>query len=285
MNPIEQALWFIENRLAGDISLEAIARSVGVSSHHLARAFGAATGQSLMRYARGRRLSEAAKSLVTGAPDILMVALGAGYGSHEAFTRAFREQFRMTPEHCRSLGNLNHIQLVEPIRMDKSLLIELDQPRFEELGELLIAGFGSRYTFDTNEGIPAQWQRFAPHIGAVPAQLGPETYGVACNFDNGGSFEYIAGLRVSDFDDLPDGFATIRIRAQHCAVFSHPAHVSMLRRTHYTIWNQWLPGSGLEMEDAPNFEQYGKDFNPMSGYGPIEVWMPVNHRPTGAKRG
>lgn len=89
MNPIEKTLWFIESRLAGDISLEAIARSVGVSSHHLARAFGAATGQSLMRYARGRRLSEAAKSLVTGAPDSLLVALGAGYGSHEAFTRAF----------------------------------------------------------------------------------------------------------------------------------------------------------------------------------------------------
>src|ERR1700680_1058571 len=75
MNPIEKALWFIENRLAGDISLEAMARSVGVSSHHLARAFGAATGQSLMRYARGRRLSEAARSLSAGAPDILAVAL------------------------------------------------------------------------------------------------------------------------------------------------------------------------------------------------------------------
>ena len=191
MNPVEKALWFVENRLAGEVSLQAIARSVGVSNHHLARAFGAATGQSLMRYARGRRLSEAARSLVTGAPDILMVALDAGYGSHEAFTRAFREQFGMTPEHCRSLGNLDHIQLVEPIRMDKSLLIDLDEPRFEELGELLIAGFAARYTFDTNQGIPAQWQRFGPHIGAVPAQFGPETYGVACNFDNGGSFEYV----------------------------------------------------------------------------------------------
>jgi AraC family transcriptional regulator len=282
MNPVEKALWFVENRLAGEVSLQAIARSVGVSNHHLARAFGAATGQSLMRYARGRRLSEAARSLVTGAPDILMVALDAGYGSHEAFTRAFREQFGMTPEHCRSLGNLDHIQLVEPIRMDKSLLIDLDEPRFEELGELLIAGFAARYTFDTNQGIPAQWQRFGPHIGAVPAQFGPETYGVACNFDNGGSFEYVAGVRVSDFGELPDGFATIRIPARRYAVFRHPAHVSMLRRTHYTIWNQWLPSSGVEIADAPNFERYGKEFNPMTGSGPIEVWMPVNHRATGA---
>ncbi len=83
MYPVERALWFIENRISGDISLQAIAASAGVSSHHLARAFGAATGQSLMRYARGRRLSEAARSLAAGAPDILAVALDAGYGSHE----------------------------------------------------------------------------------------------------------------------------------------------------------------------------------------------------------
>jgi AraC family transcriptional regulator len=46
-----------------------------------------------MRYVRGRRLTEAAKVLSDGAPDILTVALDAGYGSHEAFTRAFRDQF------------------------------------------------------------------------------------------------------------------------------------------------------------------------------------------------
>jgi AraC family transcriptional regulator len=36
MYPVERALWFIENRLSGEISLQAIAASVGVSSHHLA---------------------------------------------------------------------------------------------------------------------------------------------------------------------------------------------------------------------------------------------------------
>jgi hypothetical protein len=40
--------------------------------------------------------------LVNGAPDILNVALDAGYGSHEAFTRAFREQARISSSECRS---------------------------------------------------------------------------------------------------------------------------------------------------------------------------------------
>src|SRR3984893_17905139 len=124
MYPVERALWFIENRISGDISLQAIAASAGVSSHHLARTFGAATGQSLMRYARGRRLSEAAHALTAGAPDILGVALSAGYGSHEAFTRAFHEQFGVTPKSCRAAGSLDHIRLVEPISYAVFFLIK-----------------------------------------------------------------------------------------------------------------------------------------------------------------
>jgi len=275
MNPVEEALWFVENRLSGELSLRQVARSVGVSPHHLARAFGMATGQSFMRYARARRLSEAARTLVAQQPDILSVALEAGYGSHEAFTRAFRDQFGVTPEAFRTAASTDHIKLVEPIRMDKSLFIDLSPPRMADGEALLIAGLGARYTFDTNEGIPTQWQRFGPHIGHVPGQAGPQTYGVACNFDDAGSFEYVAGVRVTDFGELPAGFAAVRIPAHRYAVFDHPGHVSMLRRTHHTIWSHWLPASGLRMADSPNFERYGADFDPISGTGPVEVWMPV----------
>src|ERR1700687_3777327 len=172
MYPVERALWFIENRIAGDISLQAIAASAGVSSHHLARAFSAATGQSLMRYARGRRLSEAARSLSAGAPDILAVALDAGYGSHEAFTRAFREQFDRTPEAIRKQGHLADVKLLEPITMEETLRTSVPPVRFEHGKALLIAGIVQRYTCETSAGIPSQWQRFMPHVGAVPAQIG-----------------------------------------------------------------------------------------------------------------
>lgn len=54
-------------------------------------------------------------------------------------------------------------------------------------------------------------------------------------------------MKVTEFSDLPEGFATVRISAQRYAIFRHPAHVSMLRRTHYTIWNKWLPASDVKM--------------------------------------
>jgi AraC family transcriptional regulator len=257
VNPVEKALWFIENRLSVEVSLQTIAADVGVSSHHLARAFDEATGTSVMRYARRRRLSEAARALVDGAPDILSVALDAGYGSHEAFTRAFREHFGVTPESCRAGRTLQNLQLVEPIRMDKSLMIELPPPRFEDGEGLLIVGLSARYRFSTNEGIPAQWRRFAPFIGAVPRQRGPETYGVSHNFDDDGEFDYVAGVRVSSLGEIADELAALTIPAHRYAVFTHRGHVSMLRRTHYTIWNKWQPEAGLEIANAPNFERYG----------------------------
>src|SRR4051812_44837511 len=102
MNPVGKALWFIESHFAEELTLDDIAHCGCVSRFHLARAFEAATGVPVMRYVRGRRLSEAARRLADGAPDILTVAIDAGYGSHEAFTRAFREQFGLTPEALRA---------------------------------------------------------------------------------------------------------------------------------------------------------------------------------------
>ncbi len=111
MNPAQKALWFIESHLASELTLEEISDIAGVSRFHMVRAFAAATGHSVMRYVRARRLSEAARALAAGAPDILTVALDADYGSHEAFTRAFRDHFGVTPEAVRSLARIDHIKI------------------------------------------------------------------------------------------------------------------------------------------------------------------------------
>jgi AraC-like DNA-binding protein len=114
MSVSARALWYIESHLGGDLSLELIARDVGVSPYHLSRAFGTATGCGLAHYVRARRLSEAAKALLNGAPDILSVSLDSGYGSHEAFTRAFRQHFGLTPERARAQRPTTILDLLEP---------------------------------------------------------------------------------------------------------------------------------------------------------------------------
>ena len=275
MSPVQKALWFIESHFADDITLTDIADAGGVSRHHMVRAFGTAIGRPVMRYVRARRLSEAARSLANGAPDILAVALEAGYGSHEAFTRAFGDAFGMTPEALRAARALNNIQLVEPIKMDESLFATLEPPRFETGQPLLVAGLCERYDDASSAGIPGQWQRVLPHLGNVPGQLGPTAYGVCFNGDDDGNYDYLAGVAVADFSGLPAAFGRVRIPAQRYAVFSHREHISTIRRSWKTIWNRWLPGSGHALADAPTFERYGESFDGRTGTGGLEIWIPL----------
>jgi AraC family transcriptional regulator len=276
MNPAQKALWYIESHLAQPLTLDEIAGIGGVSRFHIVRAFAAATGFPVMRYVRARRLSEAARALANGAPDILSLALDADYGSHEAFTRAFRDYFGVTPEMVRAATCLDKLKLQEPIKMDSTALDHLKPPRFETSKPLLVAGLGERITHDNQgAGIPNQWQRFHQSVDNIPGRIGKVAYGVCCNGDDAGNFDYIAGVEVTDFSDLPREFSRVRIPEQKYAVFTHSEHISTIRRTVNTIWNHWLPISGMKAADAPNFERYDEKFNPMTGDGGLEIWIPV----------
>src|SRR5262245_44207751 len=131
MNPAQKALWYIESHLAEPLTLDDVAGVAGVSRFHLVRAFATATGFSVMRYVRARRLSKAAQALAAGAPDILSLALDADYGSHEAFTRAFRDHFGVTPEMVRAATSLDHLKLQEPILLDSTATEPHNPPPFE----------------------------------------------------------------------------------------------------------------------------------------------------------
>jgi AraC family transcriptional regulator len=276
VSPVNKALWFIESHFAEDLSLDDVAQIAGVSRFHLTRAFGAATGRSIMRYTRGRRLTEAARTLAAGAPDILDVALAVGYGSHEAFTRAFRDQFGVTPEAVRAERSFDSLQLVEAIKMDENLSMTLQPPRVADGKPLLLAGLNARYGFgNTGANIPAQWQTFAPRLGRVPSQVGNTAYGVIYNGDDDGNYDYLCGVEVADFTKLPAELDRLRVPPQRYAVFTHRGHISAIRSAWNTVWNQALPESGHQAADAPAFERYGEDFDGRTGNGTVELWIPI----------
>ena len=109
----------------------------------------------------------------------------------------------------------------------------------------------------------------------IPGRIGKLAYGVCCNGDDAGNFDYIAGVEVTDFSELPREFQGVRIPEQKYAVFTHAEHISTIRRTVNTIWNHWLPRSGMKAADAPNFERYDEKFDPLTGNGGLEIWIPV----------
>ena len=41
------------------------------------------------------------------------------------------------------------------------------------------------------------------------------------------------------------------------------------------IWSQWLPESGHKAFEGPTLERYGPEFNPRTGMGGLEIWVPI----------
>ncbi len=151
----------------------------------------------------------------------------------------------------------------------------VDAPRFEDAPEMVIAGLNSSYTFAERGQIPAQWARLAPHLGNVPGQKGTAAYGVCWNYKPGCGFDYLSGVEVNDAVKLPEGFAQVRLPAGRYAVFTHRAHVSTIDATIDAIWSKWLPHSGRQAADSPSFERYSESFDPQTGMGGVEIWVPL----------
>ena len=278
MSVAKEILWYLEGHLSGDLSLDTVADAIGISRFHASRVFVLATGSSVSDYARARRLSEAAKALAAGASDILSIALQAGYGSHEAFTRAFRQRFGITPEQLRARADTNHLALQEPMTMNlQATENKLEPPRITQHPALLVFGLGRRYGGDASiAAIPSQWDRFLPHWRHIQGQVGDTTYGVCCNTDDTGSFEYITGVEVKEFPAEPQEFSRLRIPPQKYAVFQHRGHVSTVHGTWTAIWDHGLRDASLQAADGPGFERYdGAQFDSKTGTGGLEIWVPV----------
>jgi len=275
LKAIEKAIWYIESHYGDSVTLDDLARVAGISRYHLSRMFVHVTGISISCYLRDRRLSQAARSLADGKKDILDLALSLGYGSHEAFTRAFKRRFGVTPEAVRERGNTENLSLLEAMKMHTMTTKELQEPRIVRNPALLLAGVSRQYASGDNSAIPAQWQEFGPRLGNIPGQTGSAAYGVVYNMDDADNYEYLCAVEVADFARVPSELTRLRIPELSYAVFQHDGHVSGVQATCAAIWGSWLPTSGREPADSPFFERYSESFDPVTGNGGLEVWLPL----------
>ncbi|MCL2428602.1 MAG: AraC family transcriptional regulator [Alphaproteobacteria bacterium] len=272
MRPIERTVWYVESHLNTAMSLDDIAKIAGLSKFALTRAFLATTGCTVLAYARARRLSEAVKLLQRGAPRILDVALSVGYGSHEAFSRAFRGHFGFTPDAVRC-GH-HHPCLTEAIEMSNDATRPKPVPRFSDHTAFKVAGFSRRFSMQNTAGIPGLWQSFGPHIGAIPGEVPGVAYGVCYNTD-GDSFDYLCGVEVLSLSDLPREFSVLDVPSNHYAIFHHDGHITDIHAIMRAIFSDWLPTSGQQAAAAPVFERYGQAFNSRTGEGGFDIYIPL----------
>ena len=88
----------IENNLADEINIVALAKSFDLSPWHFQRLFKSLVGDTLGGYTRGRRLTRAAQLLLNSDMGIIDIAFSTGFNSHEAFTRSFKAYFNVPPK-------------------------------------------------------------------------------------------------------------------------------------------------------------------------------------------
>ncbi|WP_292606101.1 helix-turn-helix domain-containing protein [Nocardioides sp. REDSEA-S30_B4] len=180
---LNRAVALVEEHLAEDparrVEAAALAARIGTTEHHLRRTFASLAGMPLSDYVRRRRMSLAARDLTTGRADLLTVAVRHGYGSSEAFGRAFRAMHGASPAEVRRDGG--------PLRTQPAISFALTvhggepmHTRIVDLPDLRLLGHARRvrpavlqdtWARTATEWFPSQpWRlREGPEIVAVQA--------------------------------------------------------------------------------------------------------------------
>jgi AraC family transcriptional regulator len=114
INDVKQ---YIHNHTDKPLNREVLATIAGFSIPHFHRIFTVQVGENIATYVRRVRLERAGYKLRMGAVDITEVALAAGYDSHAAFSKAFKQHFGLTPSDFRQLDCRSATQI---LRKDKT---------------------------------------------------------------------------------------------------------------------------------------------------------------------
>jgi AraC family transcriptional regulator len=100
---IQEATRYIREHISEPLDRRVLAAVAGFSVPHFHRIFTAETGESAVSYVRRLRTERAGRKLRMGAVDITQVALAAGYDTHAAFSKAFKQQYGLSPSEFREL--------------------------------------------------------------------------------------------------------------------------------------------------------------------------------------
>src|SRR5262245_50817982 len=190
---------WVEKHLLEPVALGDVAAQAGLSPHYFSRLFRVLTGETFGSYVRRRRLTIAAQRLASEGPPprLIDLAFDCQYDSQEAFTRAFKRTFGVTPGAFRERPPSARMDWRD--RIDAQTLFHLKEvlsmePEIREIAAFVVVGVRERFDQESKHHIPDLWQRFLPILPQVPHQVPGTTYGVCLNVDaNDGSFDYVAG--------------------------------------------------------------------------------------------
>ncbi|EHL07804.1 AraC family transcriptional regulator [Desulfitobacterium hafniense] len=284
---LEQAVIYIEDHLGGDIKVEEVAGAAGYSYYHLNRQFTAVLGESIGSYIKKRRLAEAAKKLLYTDRKIIDIAMANGFDSPEAFSRAFKAVYKVSPQIYRQ--NRLDTFIAGKERLDAGLLEHLAcnvtvHPQIVELPEIKVAGLRGETTLRDNR-LRELWERANALYPQIPNRI-PQgrAFGIceACaentlyTMNEDILFTEVAGTEVSSFAGLTEPFVAKVIPGGRYAVFTHRGTLGRLLQTFDYIWGTWFLTTKEELDWREDFELYDGRFLGYDHPGSeVDLYIPI----------
>ena len=278
-----KSIEYIEQHLYDKISVHEIAAASHYSTYHYSRVFKALVGDTPKEYLRKRRLTLAAKRLLTEEVGILELAIDCQFDSQEAFTRAFKALFNMTPAQYRKINEPFRLLYKKPFSEEDMEFLQQGismEPEIVEQAAMKIVGIATQYD-DGDLSLPKLWSAFRPYRDNIPNRVGSDFFGIYECYeedDNNTRFVYICSAQVANFDEVPEGLITRELEAQTYARFTHTGPIARLEDTLRYIWGSWLPKSNYEYADKPDFELLPAGFNDQDPDNKIYLNIPVTHK-------
>ena len=279
---IGDAIAYIEENLAQELTVEDIAKQAYVSTFYFQKGFAMLCGFTVGEYIRQRRLSLAGSEIISSDGKIIDIALKYGYDSPDSFTKAFTRFHGVTPSAVRKDGAL--------IRSFASLKIKFTLEggytmdyKIVEKEAFTVMGVSSNFNYEKAKAeIPQFWTE---HYQTGKGEVVCGMYGICLDESMGSDeFEYLIADDYVPWKETPDGYVAKTIPKNTWAVFPcKGAMPNALQEVNNKIFSEWLPNckdykiaAGYNIEMYSNPQDYPKG-NQDENYS-TEIWIPVVKR-------
>jgi AraC family transcriptional regulator len=283
----------IDRRLDQPLDLASLAAVAHFSPSHFHRLFAAWTGETLGDYLRRRRVEQAASRLASQPRlSVLQVALSVGFGSGEAFSRAFKARFGCSPSAWRSRpfadskrDQAHHkpdqARAGPPANTGSTLPQTKELPMDVKLIERAAQRVAyMRHVGPYGEPVSRFWmEQVAPWM-AVDGLMGHARYGISHDdpsITDPAQCRYDACVEVAQ-DYTPSGPALITmLPGGRYVVMPFKGTNAQVFQAWARILRDWLPSSQLQLDNRPCFEYYPQEsaYDAASGVFDCQICIPV----------
>lgn len=127
------------------------------------------------------------------------------------------------------------------------------------------------------------WQSFMPRLSEIENRVNGNLFSIQeypkdasiNEFDHNTIFYKWAAVEVSERKSIPKGMDVIEIPEGKYAVFIHHGLAKDFPKTFQYIFEEWLPNSGYQLDQRPQFEIMKSNYRPNDVHAEEEVWIPI----------